>query len=74
MDGTCEPNGFCSFPDTDCPSGSRYGEHAGAGLANTCVEPVTADTDPGRRPTTTDDDDDDDVTTGRETHHRGRRG
>lgn len=46
VDGTCEPNGFCSFPDTDCPSGSRYGEHAGAGLANTCVEPQAADTDP----------------------------
>lgn len=38
-DGTCQPNGFCSFPDDDCPSGLRYGAEAPDGLANICVEP-----------------------------------
>lgn len=71
MDGACEPNGFCSFPDADCLSGSRYGEHAGAGLANTCVEPEAADTDPAVGDDAAadddaddDDDDNDDGTTG----------
>ena len=54
--GTCEPNGFCSFPDDYCPSGRRYGEHAGAGLANACVDPETAGND-----TDGDDDDDDEM-------------
>ncbi len=36
-DGTCESSGYCSFPDTECSSGQRYGEHAGTGLANMCV-------------------------------------
>jgi hypothetical protein len=35
--GACEPNGYCSFPDESCPSGQRYGEHAAAGIAGTCV-------------------------------------
>lgn len=35
--GTCEPSGFCSFPDPECLSGSRYGDHAGDGLAGDCV-------------------------------------
>jgi len=35
--GTCEPTGFCSFPDMQCDSGSRYGDHAGDGLAGECV-------------------------------------
>ncbi len=35
--GECEVNGSCSFPDDRCPSKRRYGEHAEAGLANTCV-------------------------------------
>lgn len=35
--GTCEPSGYCSFPDETCPSGQRYGDHAAAGLAETCV-------------------------------------
>ena len=34
--GSCEPTGFCSFPDSACPSGRRYGEWSG-GFANTCV-------------------------------------
>ncbi|HET6586042.1 MAG TPA: LamG domain-containing protein [Nannocystaceae bacterium] len=41
--GTCQPDGFCSFPDGDCASGQRYGSHAGA-LSGECVVPV-ADTD-----------------------------
>ncbi len=35
--GACEAEGFCSFPDDICPSGRRFGEHAGAALAGTCV-------------------------------------
>lgn len=35
--GVCEPTGFCSFPDTSCPSGQRYGEFAGEGLGEACV-------------------------------------
>jgi hypothetical protein len=35
--GVCEATGFCSFSDPSCPSGSRYGQYAGAGLAGTCV-------------------------------------
>lgn len=40
--GFCEPNGYCSFDDPACPSGRRYGEFAGDGLANTCT-PVSED-------------------------------
>lgn len=43
--GTCEADGWCSFPDMRCDSGQRYGEHAGGGLANMCVP--TGDTDIG---------------------------
>ncbi|MBI4510523.1 MAG: hypothetical protein HY698_12895 [Deltaproteobacteria bacterium] len=36
--GVCQPStGFCSFADTSCPSGHRYGEHAGMGHARKCV-------------------------------------
>ena len=36
--GTCEPTGFCSFPDPSCTgSGQRYGAYAGRGLGGTCV-------------------------------------
>ena len=36
--GTCEANGFCSFPSASCPdSGRMFGDSAGQGLANTCV-------------------------------------
>ncbi|MCA9707361.1 MAG: hypothetical protein KDK70_16020 [Myxococcales bacterium] len=45
--GTCEPDGYCSFPDEACDSGRRYGDLAPAGLASTCV-PV----DPGSTSTT----------------------
>lgn len=36
--GLCEPTGFCSLPDDDCPSGRRYGDYAGDGLAGECVD------------------------------------
>ncbi len=39
--GTCEASGYCSFPDDTCPSGRRYGDHAGAGLAGTCADAPT---------------------------------
>ncbi|MCA9711164.1 MAG: hypothetical protein KDK70_35320 [Myxococcales bacterium] len=35
--GTCEPEGYCSLPDADCPSGRRYSEHAPAELSRACV-------------------------------------
>ncbi len=34
-EGTCEPNGGCSFPDTECPSGRRFAEFTPS--AKTCV-------------------------------------
>lgn len=37
IDGACEASGYCSFPDGDCPSGARYGDHAGDSLAGECV-------------------------------------
>ncbi|MEM6993889.1 MAG: hypothetical protein AAF721_25475 [Myxococcota bacterium] len=36
--GRCESSGYCSFPDPDCDSGSRYSEHAPSGLAHQCVD------------------------------------
>ncbi len=36
LTGTCEPTGFCSYPDPAC-NGNRYSPGAGDGLANTCV-------------------------------------
>ena len=35
--GTCETQGFCSFPDTGCPSGSRFESGAGDDLGGECV-------------------------------------
>jgi hypothetical protein len=35
--GACEAEGYCSFPDGSCASGRRFGEHASAMLAGTCV-------------------------------------
>lgn len=35
-DGLCQVTGYCSFPDTVCPTGQRYGEHGGS-LADQCV-------------------------------------
>lgn len=37
--GICEATGRCSFADAACPSGRRYGVHAGE-LAGACVEDV----------------------------------
>jgi len=39
--GTCEPSGFCAFPDPACESGDRYEPNAGGGLAGACVAPGT---------------------------------
>ncbi|MCX4245496.1 RCC1 domain-containing protein [Paraliomyxa miuraensis] len=36
-EGVCQQSGYCSFPDEGCPSGQRYGDHAGNGLAGECV-------------------------------------
>lgn len=33
----CQADGWCSFVDDACPSGFRYGEHAGDGLGGACV-------------------------------------
>jgi cysteine-rich repeat protein len=35
--GTCQPTGWCSFADATCPSGQRYSDAAGGGLAGVCV-------------------------------------
>ncbi len=35
--GVCQPDGWCSFEDPECDSSQRYGEHASADLAGTCV-------------------------------------
>jgi len=34
--GICQTTGFCSFADTECPSGQRYGTASGA-LGDSCV-------------------------------------
>ncbi len=34
--GTCEPVGYCSFPDPGCPTGERFGDLSGP-FANQCV-------------------------------------
>src|SRR5689334_18746229 len=36
VSGTCELSGYCSFADTTCTSGSRYGRFA-AELTGSCV-------------------------------------
>lgn len=43
-EGTCEPNGYCSFEDSGCDSGRRYGEFSGRGVAGQCVPIGTAST------------------------------
>ncbi len=35
--GYCELDGYCSFDDDTCDSGRRFGQHAIAGVANSCV-------------------------------------
>lgn len=39
VSGLCQPSGYCSFPDDACPSGQRYGAHAGGSFAGACVDP-----------------------------------
>ncbi|HEU0030537.1 MAG TPA: hypothetical protein VFQ53_07890 [Kofleriaceae bacterium] len=41
--GTCEPNGFCSFLDPNCPSGSRYGSSSGPNSDRCVGEEVPID-------------------------------
>jgi cysteine-rich repeat protein len=36
--GTCESNGHCSFADSACTSGRRYGHYAGADRSDQCTE------------------------------------
>ena len=38
VQGTCEANNFCSFPDTACDSGKRFGSLSGS-AAGECVPP-----------------------------------
>ena len=40
--GTCEPVGFCSFPDTSCSGGNRFGTGAGS-YENQCVGAAMTD-------------------------------
>jgi hypothetical protein len=38
--GTCQPGGLCSFPDGDCATGQKYGNHAGT-VSGECVPNVS---------------------------------
>lgn len=54
VDGMCQADGFCSFPDPDCASGQRYGSHSGS-LAGKCVPSehgTTGDSPTGTETTT----------------------
>jgi len=42
--GWCEPEGYCSFEDSECESGRRFGSQASDALAGKCVEPSDDDT------------------------------
>ncbi len=48
--GVCEAGGSCSFPDSECPSGRRFGEFAAEELSGACVpgeaSATTGATDP----------------------------
>src|SRR5262245_40461270 len=35
--GRCESNGYCSFADSECASGRRFGEATSSELAGQCV-------------------------------------
>lgn len=37
ISGVCEPEGYCSVAASDCPSGRRFSDTAGDGLAGQCV-------------------------------------
>jgi alpha-tubulin suppressor-like RCC1 family protein len=42
VQGSCQPESFCAFPDTTCPSGERFEANAGSGLGGACVSDVPA--------------------------------
>jgi hypothetical protein len=46
LQGTCEQVGFCSFPDTTCASGRRFGEVSGSYMRQ-CVGDAGAGRDAG---------------------------
>jgi hypothetical protein len=46
-DGVCEEIGFCSFGDTRCESGRRFGELSGATYSGRCVGDGSIDGDAG---------------------------
>lgn len=51
--GTCEPTGWCSYPDGTCDLGRRYGPFAPASIAETCVDtelPTTGEDSGGDGP------------------------
>ncbi|HEX9100896.1 MAG TPA: hypothetical protein VF997_01765, partial [Polyangia bacterium] len=37
LQGRCEPNGACAFPDASCSDGYRYGDLGPPGIAGACV-------------------------------------
>ena len=41
--GQCETNSYCSTTDVQCPTGRRYTEYAGDGLAGLCVAAIPGD-------------------------------
>jgi len=45
-DGVCEPTSRCSFADTGCDSGRRYGDYSGS-LSGSCTDQNSAGTDAG---------------------------
>jgi hypothetical protein len=48
IQGQCQADGYCSFPDPGCISGQRYGEYGPDGVAGTCVQDLqAADASPG---------------------------
>src|SRR4051812_26706107 len=43
--GRCESTGYCSFADSDCSSGRRYGRWAPSSLASACVSQLEMPSD-----------------------------
>lgn len=43
--GLCQPDGWCSFFDDDCPSDQRYGELSSEEVAGACVPTGDSDSD-----------------------------
>ena len=41
-EGRCEPEGWCSYPDDECPGGFRFEPSAGDGLGGQCVDAPTS--------------------------------